>query len=240
MERMTGQLHGAARHVRVRQAVEAESAQAKPLAPFPRQRVRPRGGRDRRVKGGVKHATVGTSGMSRCSERIPASASVGATEPAARAPRAAATTSSSRRHGSTKRSPPCTTRWPTASIPGRSRRSSATPLHHRATLFAGNDVIAVEQAQLEARRAAIDGEDAHRDRPNQARHTQSRTCGGSSPTSRVYGAGLHPRIDHRLPKQGRVRRQPGHAVDHVSHEVVPSMSLSITMSNGVVVVPSSL
>ncbi len=34
VERMTGQLHGAARRVRVRQAVEAEPAQAEPLAPF--------------------------------------------------------------------------------------------------------------------------------------------------------------------------------------------------------------
>ena len=47
-------------------------------------------------------------------------------------------------------------------------------------------------------------------------------------------------VDHVLAQVGGTRDEPGHAVDHVDDQVEASMLLSMTMSNGVVVVPFSL
>ena len=49
-----------------------------------------------------------------------------------------------------------------------------------------------------------------------------------------------PPVDHLLADRARLAGQPGHPVDDINDEGNRSMSLSTAMSNGVVVVPSSL
>src|SRR5262249_13096803 len=98
----------------------------------------------------------------------------------------------------------------------------------------GTRVVAVDEVELEARRAGVDDEDGQ---PGQA---QFRMSGGSSPYSRPYARArrrlsiISWRRWSAVPAGGGSR-----AITSITRWK-RSRSFSMTMSNGVVVVPSSL
>ncbi len=155
-----------------------------------------------------------------------------------------------RRTGARKRVPPWTTRWPTAStrpepVERRARPPAGSAASARARQVARADerVVRRRGAQLEAARAGVDDEDPHRGRRSRLRPAtiQSRTSGGSSPCSRVYArrSSRSSTISwRRWPARGG--RGPGTRSMTSITRWKRSRSLSMTMSNGVVVVPSSL
>src|SRR5581483_6209498 len=98
----------------------------------------------------------------------------------------------------------------------------------------GDQLVAVEDRELEAARPGVDDQDS------QFGQTQFRTAGGSSPSTRVYARAC------TRSSSIRCRSEAACEPSDVTRSITSitrwkrSRSLSMTMSNGVVVVPSSL
>src|ERR1044072_4325623 len=95
----------------------------------------------------------------------------------------------------------------------------------------------VEHPQLEAAPARVDDEQPHRAQPGQ---NQSRTPAVSSPCSRVYARWRSRSSTIRCRIAAAVVPSPGTRSITSMTRWKRAMWLSMTMSNGVVVVPSSL
>ena len=148
----------------------------------------------------------------------------------ARAPRS--TVRRRRATGPRTASPPCTTRWPTASIApeaGRSPRAIAVPVVEPSERAPGPPTRRPRRrrprTQLQAARARVDDEDPH-GRDDHVGVTRRpgpvATSGGSSPCARVYAPRLEPLVDHRAGARAPARAaEARHPVDDVHHEVEP-------------------
>src|SRR5581483_2448060 len=97
----------------------------------------------------------------------------------------------------------------------------------------GARLAAVDERQLEARRAGVDDED-------QPGHVKPETTGSSSPCSRVYARARRRVSSSSCRRCAALVARPGTRSITSMTRWKRSRSFSITMSNGVVVVPSSL
>src|SRR5438128_7900840 len=103
-------------------------------------------------------------------------------------------------------------------------------------------IVGADEADLERARAGVDDEDAHLLAGDlyQSGHTQSRMSGESSPNSRVYCRWRSRSSSMSWRTWAAFERSPGTRSITSMTRWKRSRSLSITMSKGVVVVPSSL
>ena len=235
------------RRVRVRQPVE-------PVAPDRPARAPRRAGsrRSTRPAGSVawnavsKQATAGTPGQRRATASIagqrPRLVERGERRQRARCRRRAGVEHDRRREPRPAVDDPVADRADRAQRPiacattARVRR----PVERRQVRrLARTRVGRVEQPQLEAARTRVDDED--RRRSLGVGHAQFAISGASSPSSRGVRPRLDPLVDHQLADVARpATRGPGTRSITSITRWNRSRSLSITMSNGVVVVPSSL
>ena len=237
-------LGGATRGVGVREAVEAVAAQVPAMPPLGRQRIGCGCRGDSGVEGGVEAGDrrhVREQPADQLRPRSDFGWWSGARSVSASRRRAHPASIST---GSVNSVPPWTMRWPTASI-GRlraiaSRSAPSSSLPAGAGMFSAESgaVAAGEHRELEAARAALTIEDPHSpsDGPGpvaDVRRVLSATAGcrrGRGPAGRPSPGGARRRAT-AAPAPGRPRPSPGGSG--------PGRSAS-TMSNGVVVVPSSL
>ena len=157
--------------------------------------------------------------------------------------RSADSTPASSRTAERKRSPPWTMRWPTASG-GSGSSSSAPSTASRSTTARGasrslrhsSASSRVEQRQLEAARSGVGDEDAHSARPGPVAHVGRVVA----VLARVVAV-AQALVVHLLAQAGGASRR-GCGTRSITSITrwKRSRSLSMTMSNGVVVVPSSL